>query len=192
MPAVTKVETACGPQAVHSSSQEIKSIYSRVLGNLRQFAREPPEPHVQYLCCRTVGLARCPQYCVLHKPSLSFTLQFKKNFKLPRLHNTGVLAEITNFEPLTRRRRRRRRPEAMVVVVGVRVSEDGISRRHQFLHDRIQPRPKTRMPPSTGPSWSGLGRWKGRKQAEPLALLTCSRRGAAWKTSLTSGRAWYH
>ena len=73
-------------------------------------------------------LPRCTQ------PSLSFTLQFKKIFKLVRLLNMGVLAKVPNFEPLVRRRRRR--PEGWWWFSGVR---GRISRRHQSLHGRIQP-----------------------------------------------------
>lgn len=66
---------------VHSSSE----CCPRFLGNLREF-RNPQR--LTDNC--TVGPARVSR---LHKRSLSFTLQFKKNFKLARLLNTGALAK---------------------------------------------------------------------------------------------------
>lgn len=93
----------------------------------------------------------------LHQPGLSFTLQFKKNFKLVRLLNTGVLAEITNFEPLIRRRRRRR-PEAVVEEVMVPGVRGWVSRRHlrSWSHfnlgqKRRRETKRKRMPPSPDP-----------------------------------------
>lgn len=60
----------------------------RLLGNPRGFG----DPKATDSC--TVGPARVSR---LHKPSLSFTLQFRKNFKLARLLNTGRLGKSSQF-----------------------------------------------------------------------------------------------
>lgn len=165
---------------VHSSSE----CCPRFLGNLREF-RNPQR--LTDNC--TVGPARVSR---LHKRSLSFTLQFKKNFKLARLLNTGALAKkVPKFRaacPPACPPSPPPPPRWMMLVAAecVRVRDLAPAPIPFTVAFNLAParEGKRRKGCRTSPDRCGLGRAdgrKGRKQPNPLAFpRTCSRRGAAW------------
>lgn len=135
---------------------------------------------------RTVGPARVSR---LHKRSLSFTLQFKKNFKLVRLLNTGRLGNSSQFRahcPPTRRRRRRGAEEwwwLLHITCAMRDLGAGTNSFTVRIRPSSPARARERGCRTSPDRWrSGQGRWKRRKRTNPWGSLAhlFTPRGAAW------------